>query len=330
MKFFQRALIFTGEPSKLALDKFPGIPSKSYKSFETVAELGFANNDEVEWHLVTLAEQRGAQLVCMGKGSLEVSKGAVYERAARLWCEGWTFRQGDPFTVVSFSGPKGDNWEYVDPTKVDHVGFDGMIDSAVNTGSDTEDPNIWPQHTLTYFWYVADDNMSHFTQQDCAQNPYSVDLVVTRADFIKEVLQGAPDNAMRGLQHVIVESIVIMGMFSLAHTMIFGLYFVVLIGTMIWMCVKKKTKVGCSKLFCGHFCFFVGGAYLFGVLTNLSVPVHVITVNKHDAAILHRDVYNDDLLKQFQMVVNGAGAALAMYLGFKMSIGVGAGVEKLF
>ena len=125
---FESSEFFLGTPKDLGLDQPRMWPEKSYKPIHT-KDLGFADNDDFrDWLFGNLEEAQRKfdqncvkredpsdeacgrprpRLVCAALYDAEdfIWEGEEYsfDRRPKTWCEPWTFREGDAFTVTGFS-----------------------------------------------------------------------------------------------------------------------------------------------------------------------------------------------------------------------------------
>ena len=142
-KFFIEALLLAGTPREIGFsDSYFSLGSR--KSYIATRSVGFSAS-EFKTFLLTQARTNKVALVCTATGSLAKRGGLMYDRAASLTCDSWSFAEGDAFTAMALHGPAVSNHD------------DLPASDAVQT------TKYFASHAVFMMHYIAMDGKSHYT-----------------------------------------------------------------------------------------------------------------------------------------------------------------------
>ena len=163
---FRRSLLFAGLPHQLGFSREMLAPVGSKCRPRRTADTAFGDNLELERHLLQASATSGARLVGASTGAVvKEADGLVYDREARVeLADGWRFRKGEPFTVVSLTGPNE---------------FGG--------GATFEDSEMFGMHAIWHVNYVLepdeDDEAAGEEPVDNDSVPGAEDVLVSQLDM---------------------------------------------------------------------------------------------------------------------------------------------------
>lgn len=112
--------------------------------------------------------------ICHGKTAVEEVGGVVYDRSPSSSCVGWTFNEGDVFSMVMLAGPRKGLY----------------VRDLINSGTPLYSNTTRLTHVNWNMLYVADIGLSLQTQQTYSQQVDAVCLTATRLDAVRARLNG--------------------------------------------------------------------------------------------------------------------------------------------